>query len=236
MASQPVNAPSNLQATAPSTSEIDLTWTDNADQRDRLPDRAPDGRAAPTRSSTPWVPTSPAPRCPGSTRGPSRSSASAPRAPPAPSPPTPRRPARRPTPNPGPCVAGANTLCIEQRPLQGRGRLAHRRRTPARATAVPLPSAPDSGLFYFFAPSNIEMLIKVLNACVPPFNHYWVFFAATTNVEFAVVGDRHAERPDAGLLQPAQPGGGPGAGRQCFRDLPVTCWPCPCLLPRAAAR
>ena len=52
---------------------------------------------------------------------------------------------------------------------------------------VPLPSAPDSGLFYFFAPSNIEMLIKVLNACVPPFNRYWVFFAATTNVEFGVV-------------------------------------------------
>ena len=52
-------------------------------------------------------------------------------------------------------------------------------------SVVPLPSAPDSGLFYFFAPSNIEMLIKVLNACV--FNRYWVFFAATTNVEFGVV-------------------------------------------------
>jgi hypothetical protein len=56
-----------------------------------------------------------------------------------------------------------------------------------QGAVVPLPSAPDSGLFYFFAPSNIEMLIKVLNACVPPFNHYWVFFAATTNVEFGVV-------------------------------------------------
>ena len=52
---------------------------------------------------------------------------------------------------------------------------------------MPLPAAPQSGLFYFFDPTNIEMLIKVLNACVPPFNHYWVFFAATTNVEFAVV-------------------------------------------------
>jgi hypothetical protein len=52
---------------------------------------------------------------------------------------------------------------------------------------VPLPSAPDSGLFYFFGPANIEMLIKVLNACVPELgNRFWVFYAATTNVELTL--------------------------------------------------
>jgi hypothetical protein len=57
----------------------------------------------------------------------------------------------------------------------------------ADATAVPLDFAPDSGLFYFFSPTNIEMLVKVLNACVPALgNKYWVFFAATTNVELTV--------------------------------------------------
>jgi len=43
----------------------------------------------------------------------------------------------------------------------------------------------NSGLFYFFNPSNWEMLIKVLNGCSLN-GRYWVFFAATTNVEFSV--------------------------------------------------
>ncbi|HVT16614.1 MAG TPA: Calx-beta domain-containing protein [Thermoanaerobaculia bacterium] len=88
--------------------------------------------------------------------------------------------------SPGPCIADANTLC-----LGAGGRF---KATVAWATAdgksgmgtvISLPSNPDSGLFYFFGPNNIEMLIKVLNACVP-FNGYWVFFAATTNVQITV--------------------------------------------------
>ena len=53
--------------------------------------------------------------------------------------------------------------------------------------AVPIASAPDSGLFYFFSPANLEMLIKVLNGCsLTARPRYWVFFAATTNVELGV--------------------------------------------------
>ena len=55
------------------------------------------------------------------------------------------------------------------------------------ATAIPLEFAPESGLFYFVSPGNIEVLVKVLNACVPALgNKFWVFFAATTNVELAL--------------------------------------------------
>lgn len=43
----------------------------------------------------------------------------------------------------------------------------------------------DSGLFYFFTPENWEVLIKVLDGC-PINGRYWVFFAATTNVELTV--------------------------------------------------
>ena len=43
----------------------------------------------------------------------------------------------------------------------------------------------DSGLAYFFSENNIEVLFKVLNGCAIN-DHYWVFFAATTNVEFTV--------------------------------------------------
>jgi plastocyanin len=87
-----------------------------------------------------------------------------------------------------PCVAGPETLCING----GRFQAELDWRVPdgdnGHGQAVPVPSAPDSGLFYFFGAANIEMLIKVLNACVPSLgNRYWVFFAATTNVELVVV-------------------------------------------------
>ena len=43
----------------------------------------------------------------------------------------------------------------------------------------------DSGIFYFFAESNWELMVKVLDAC--SFNgRFWVFSAATTNVEYTL--------------------------------------------------
>jgi hypothetical protein len=41
----------------------------------------------------------------------------------------------------------------------------------------------DSELFYFFSENNWEMLVKTLDGCAIN-NHYWVFAAATTNVEY----------------------------------------------------
>lgn len=86
----------------------------------------------------------------------------------------------------GVCVAGPTNLCINN----GRFKVEVDWRTAndnGHGQAVALPSAPDSGLFYFFSPTNIELLIKVLNACVPDLgNHFWVFYAATTNVEFTL--------------------------------------------------
>ena len=51
-----------------------------------------------------------------------------------------------------------------------------------RGTTVPYRSA-DSGLFWFFNPDNWEVQVKVLDGCAVN-GHYWVFLAATTNVEF----------------------------------------------------
>lgn len=67
----------------------------------------------------------------------------------------------------------------------------------------------NSGLFYFFNPNNTEMLLKVLNACSlnPP--RYWVFSAATTNVEFTLtVTDTQSQQVRTyfnPLGNPAQP-------------------------------
>lgn len=43
----------------------------------------------------------------------------------------------------------------------------------------------DSGLLYFFDSNNIEMLFKILDGCAIN-GHFWVFYAATTNVAFHV--------------------------------------------------
>jgi len=81
-----------------------------------------------------------------------------------------------------PCVQSGTTLCLNNGRFQVE---VDWRGTPA--TAIPLEFAPESGLFYFASPTNIEMLVKVLNACVPELgNRYWVFYAATTNVEFTM--------------------------------------------------
>jgi len=52
------------------------------------------------------------------------------------------------------------------------------------ARFVPLGSQ-DSGVLWFFAPTNFEVMIKVLDACDLN-NRYWVFFAAVTSVEFEI--------------------------------------------------
>jgi hypothetical protein len=49
---------------------------------------------------------------------------------------------------------------------------------------VPITAA-DSGLFWFFDETNWEMLVKVLDGCGVN-GHYWVFAAATTNIEYTL--------------------------------------------------
>ena len=85
----------------------------------------------------------------------------------------------------GPCVDDEFTLCLHD----NRFRVTVDFRRPSDSTpqhAHRIPFTERAGMFWFFNEANIEMLIKVQNACVEPFNRYWVFFAATTNVEFTL--------------------------------------------------
>lgn len=51
--------------------------------------------------------------------------------------------------------------------------------------AVAFPRSDLSGTFFFFDPDNTELLLKVLDGCA--FNgHFWVFFSATTDVEYTL--------------------------------------------------
>ena len=88
------------------------------------------------------------------------------------------------TPDIGPCIEGPNALCVANDRFKVEVDWATAQGSGA-GFAVPVPTAPASGLFYFFGADNIELLIKVLNACGLN-NRYWVFFAATTNVELLV--------------------------------------------------
>lgn len=47
------------------------------------------------------------------------------------------------------------------------------------------PTTTDSALYYFFSPNNWELMVKVLNGCAIN-GHYWVFAAASTDVEYTV--------------------------------------------------
>ncbi len=83
------------------------------------------------------------------------------------------------------CSPSADTLCL----AGGRFAAEISYRTPNAGTghghAVPLSG--QSGLFWFFDQANAEMLIKVIDGCqVPGLNAYWVFYAATTNVDFTM--------------------------------------------------
>lgn len=50
---------------------------------------------------------------------------------------------------------------------------------------IPLPGRDDSGLFWFFHPENIELTVKVLEAC-PLDGHWWVSLAGGSTVEYEV--------------------------------------------------
>ena len=80
----------------------------------------------------------------------------------------------------GGCQAGAGFLCLGGGRFQVNATWTRNDGTTGAGTAVKLTD--DSGYFYFFDPTNIEMVVKVLNGCSIN-NAYWVFAAGLTNVQ-----------------------------------------------------
>jgi hypothetical protein len=79
-----------------------------------------------------------------------------------------------------PCVENGLTLCLQD----GRFRLSAAFSADGvlyrGAVAEPLTS--DTGWFWFFDPANVELVTKVLDACVVN-GHHWAFTAGLTDVE-----------------------------------------------------
>ncbi|MEA2694652.1 MAG: hypothetical protein QOJ16_4039 [Acidobacteriota bacterium] len=95
---------------------------------------------------------------------------------------------------PAPCVPAGTTLCLDDKPGDRRFKVEVLYQTAqggglaGSGNAIPLASlgVNRGGLFWFFAPDNPEMLIKVLNACTGTTLRYWVFYSAGTNVGLAI--------------------------------------------------
>jgi hypothetical protein len=84
---------------------------------------------------------------------------------------------------------------------------------------VPGVSSDDSGLFYFFNPDNWEMLIKVLDGC-PVNDRFWVFYAATTNVEFTVTVTDIQEDEVSTYFNPLNNAAAPVQDTEAFATCP----------------
>lgn len=60
-----------------------------------------------------------------------------------------------------------------------------------------VPFTDESGTFWFFRQDNVEVTVKVLDACVPPFDRFWVFAAGMTDVDVVLtVEDTWADRSE----------------------------------------
>ena len=79
-----------------------------------------------------------------------------------------------------PCMSNDTTLCLNQDRFRVEIEWATNQGTEGVGRAVELTG--DTGSFTFFDPDNVEVVIKVLDAC--DFNgHYWVFAGGLTDVE-----------------------------------------------------
>ncbi len=88
------------------------------------------------------------------------------------------KPSSPPPPPPGSCVPGDTRLCLNDGRFQVEAQWTANG-TSGAGHAVPMTA--DTGYFWFFAATNVEAVIKVLDACT--FNQrYWVFAGGLTNV------------------------------------------------------
>lgn len=84
-----------------------------------------------------------------------------------------------PTNTPSQCVASATTLCLQDNRFAVEATWYTNDGSSGSAFGVEL--TPDTGYFWFFNPNNVEMVIKLHNACT--FNErFWVFAGGLTNV------------------------------------------------------
>lgn len=111
-------------------------------------------------------------------------------------------------PPPGPCVVNPTTLCLSSGrfKVQSRYTLADGRNGQGQAVSI----TGDTGFFWFFDAANVEMVLKLVNACSFA-SRYWVFAGGLTNVQVdTTVTDtktgtvKQYQNPQGTAFQPVQ--------------------------------
>jgi Beta-propeller repeat len=109
---------------------------------------------------------------------------------------------------PGGCTANANTLCLNGSRFAVTASFRTSAGQTGKGTAVTLTA--DTGYFWFFDPTNVEEVVKVLNGCGLG-GDYWVFAGGLTNVQVTTVVDdtrtgksKTYQNPLGKIFQPVQ--------------------------------
>jgi hypothetical protein len=89
-----------------------------------------------------------------------------------------------PPPPTGDCVPSDTVLCLQNNRFQVEVERVGAA-GPGPAHVVDVGPVTDSGILWFFSANNWEMLLKVLDGCDIN-NHYWVFAASATAVEWTI--------------------------------------------------
>lgn len=79
----------------------------------------------------------------------------------------------------GPCVPGPETLCLHDDRFE-----VVIERDGSHQPAVPL--TPRSGAFWFFHPTNLEVVVKIVDGTNVN-GSFWVFYGALTNHDYSVI-------------------------------------------------
>lgn len=87
----------------------------------------------------------------------------------------------------GACRSGPQYLCLSEDrfEIQVHWKDHNREGVYGNGTAVPIDVSDESGMFWFFSSTNIELVVKALDGRGVN-GHYWVFFGALSDVEYWV--------------------------------------------------
>jgi hypothetical protein len=85
--------------------------------------------------------------------------------------------------SPSSCSASTESLCLAGQFQVEVDFVDPRTETAGRGTAIPLTA--DTGAFWFFSPSNLELTIKILDGRAVNGN-FWVFFGALSDVQYTI--------------------------------------------------
>jgi hypothetical protein len=84
----------------------------------------------------------------------------------------------------GPCLPSSQEICLNDDRFKVQSHFLTSAADAGAASTVKLTG--DTGYLFFFSSSNVEAVVKVLNACSPPFNRYWVFAGGLTDVRTVI--------------------------------------------------